>query len=52
MCDEIIALREGRVVAHGPVADVVTPDVLGSIFGLPMGVMRHPTRDEPIGYIL
>ncbi|MDR6872159.1 iron complex transport system ATP-binding protein [Bosea sp. BE125] len=51
-CDDILALRDGRLVAHGPVAAIMQPDVLGAIYGVPMGVMPHPSRDELIGYVL
>lgn len=51
-CDELIALRGGRVLAQGPAADLVTPDLLGALYGLPMGVIPHPVRGEPMGYVL
>lgn len=51
-CDDIIALRTGRLVAHGGVHDIMQPHVLGEIYGVPMGVLPHPTRGDPIGYML
>lgn len=51
-CDDIVALREGRLVAQGRAEEVMTPDVLGRIYGVPMGVLPHPTRGEPMGYVL
>jgi len=52
VCDDIVALREGRLIAQGRAADVMTPEVLGRIYGVPMGVLPHPTRGDPIGYVL
>lgn len=37
-CDSIVALREGRVVAVGTPATIMTGDALKHIYGLPMGV--------------
>jgi len=51
-CDDILALRAGALVAHGPVAEIMRPDVLGAIYGVPMGVIPHPSRNEPLGYVL
>ncbi|MDP3526117.1 MAG: ATP-binding cassette domain-containing protein [Hoeflea sp.] len=36
--DRIIALRDGRVVADGPAAEVIRPDVLDAVFGFPIRV--------------
>lgn len=33
-CDQLIVLHQGRVVASGAPADVLTPDLLGSVYGL------------------
>lgn len=33
-CDRIVVLREGRVVADGPAAEALSPEVLASAFGL------------------
>lgn len=52
VCDDIVALREGRLIAQGRASDVMTPDVLGRIYGVPMGVLAHPTRGDPLGYVL
>jgi iron complex transport system ATP-binding protein len=52
VCDDVVALRAGRLVAHGAVSDVLRPQLLEEIFGLPMGVMAHPTRGELLSYVL
>jgi iron-chelate-transporting ATPase len=51
-CDDLIALGAGRVVAHGPAAEIMRPETLAAIYGLPMGVMAHPARREPLAYVL
>lgn len=51
-CDEIIALRGGRVVAHGTPDEILSGDVLYRIYGLAMGILPHPATGAPIGYVL
>lgn len=51
-CDEIIALREGRMVARGAQADILDSTVLDRIYGLPMGILPHPETGAPISYVL
>ncbi|WP_182084054.1 ABC transporter ATP-binding protein [Aureimonas sp. ME7] len=47
-CDEIMALKNGRLVARGTPEEVVTAPSLKAIYGLDMAVMRHPGRPEPV----
>ncbi|MEK1895609.1 MAG: ATP-binding cassette domain-containing protein [Rhizobium sp.] len=51
-CDEIVALRNGRILAHGRPTEIVRSDVLKSVFDLEMGVFPHPVSSHPISYIL
>ncbi|MEW6255470.1 MAG: ATP-binding cassette domain-containing protein [Pseudomonadota bacterium] len=51
-CDDLVALRGGRLVAQGTCADIVTPETLEAIYGVPMGVIPHPTHGTPMGYVL
>ena len=51
-CDEIIALRGGRIVAHGTPGEILNGEVLDRIYGLPMGILPHPATGAPIGYVL
>lgn len=51
-CDELIALREGRIVARGTPDLILDPAVLDSIYGLAMGITRHPQTGAPISYVL
>lgn len=50
-CDEIVALRGGRIVARGTPRTIVDPDALAGIYGLPMGVLPHPATGVPISYV-
>ncbi|WP_062204380.1 ABC transporter ATP-binding protein [Aureimonas sp. AU12] len=51
-CDEIVALKGGRLVARGSVDEVVTSTVLERIYGIAMSTMRHPQRNEPVAFAL
>ncbi|MCS0494539.1 ATP-binding cassette domain-containing protein [Ancylobacter sp. MQZ15Z-1] len=51
-CDELIALRGGRLVAHGPAQEMMQPERLAAIYGLPMGVIAHPVSGKPLSYVL
>lgn len=41
-CDRIIALRQGRLVADAAPDDLLAPDRLDAIYGIPMGVAPLP----------
>ena len=51
-CDALVALRAGRLVAHGPARDIVEPATLRSIYDLDMGVLPHPVSGAPMGFVL
>jgi len=46
--DTIITMREGRVVASGPPADVLTPVLLREAFGLEAVVVEDPVTGGPM----
>ena len=50
-CDEIIALHSGKLIARGTPAEIVTPKQLEAIYGVAMGVMRHPDLKHPISFV-
>lgn len=39
-CTEILVLREGEIAAHGPPAEILTPEVIGSVYGVD-AVIEH-----------
>ncbi|MFT4067705.1 ABC transporter ATP-binding protein [Paraburkholderia sp.] len=50
-CDELVALRGGRLVAQGSPQQIVTPEQLQEIYGVTMGVMPHPDTGEPLSFV-
>ncbi|MEU5903473.1 ABC transporter ATP-binding protein [Micromonospora sp. NPDC047467] len=44
----LIAMRDGRVVASGEPASVVTADLVGEVFGLPCRVIDDPETGTPL----
>ena len=40
--DHVVAMRDGRIAAEGPPRDVLTPEGLERIFGVPFDAVRHP----------
>ncbi len=49
-CDELIALRGGRVLVRGSCTDIMTPQALEAIYGVPMGILPHPESGIPISF--
>ncbi|MFF2062834.1 ABC transporter ATP-binding protein [Streptomyces sp. NPDC058200] len=48
LCDRLIVLSGGRVVASGPPRDVLTPPVLLDVFGVRAAVVDHPLTGDPL----
>jgi iron complex transport system ATP-binding protein len=44
----LIAMCEGRVVAQGAPATVVTAELIHAVFGLPCHVIADPATDTPL----
>ena len=44
----LIAMREGRVLAEGPPADVVTAALVEQVFGLPVRILDDPETGTPL----
>jgi iron-chelate-transporting ATPase len=40
-CDRVAALDRGKLVLDGPVRDLMTPEALARVYGLPMQVATH-----------
>ncbi len=51
LCDEILALRDGRLISRGPPDTIMTPAGLAAIYGIAMGILPHPVTGGPIGYV-
>lgn len=50
-CDELIALRQGKLLTRGRPDEMMRDEVLKDIFGIEMGVFLHPATGQPIGYV-
>lgn len=48
-CDELMAMRGGRLILQGPPEHLMTGAALDAIYDVPMMVLRHPTTGAPIG---
>ncbi|WP_433206370.1 ABC transporter ATP-binding protein [Dactylosporangium sp. CS-047395] len=46
--DHVIAMRDGRIVAQGSPADVFTPELLATVFGLQALVVPDPATGTPL----
>ncbi|WP_405657727.1 ABC transporter ATP-binding protein [Streptomyces sp. RK9] len=46
--DHLVAMKEGRVVARGTPAEVVTEDLVGEVFGLDCVVVPDPVTGSPL----
>ena len=46
--DHVVALRGGRLAMQGTPADLMRPETLAAIYGLPMQVMPHPSGSHRI----
>ncbi|MFJ4767921.1 ABC transporter ATP-binding protein [Streptomyces uncialis] len=46
--DHIIAMRDGKVIATGPPADIVTAELVEDVFGLPCRIIEDPVSLTPL----
>ena len=47
-CDRLVLLRAGRLLAEGPVRDVLRPELLGETYGTQVDVIPHPATGQPL----
>ncbi|MEF2070120.1 ATP-binding cassette domain-containing protein [Consotaella aegiceratis] len=52
LCDRLVALGGGQVVADGMPDDIMRPETLRKIYAIDMGIFTHPATGAPIGYVL
>jgi len=50
-CDEMIALKAGRLIAHGPPGEIMTAARLEAIYDVGMGTFPHPDTGQAIAYV-
>ena len=49
-CDELIVLNQGRLHAAGPVAEILSNNLLGTIFGVEADIIWHTPQSPHIRY--
>ncbi|MBD8144891.1 Fe3+-hydroxamate ABC transporter ATP-binding protein FhuC [Pantoea agglomerans] len=50
-CDHLVALRQGAMIAAGDAEAIMQPEVLGAIYGIPMGILPHPQGGAPVSFV-
>ena len=50
-CDRIVALKDGRLIAHAPPGEIMRPEKLRQIYDIPMSVLAQPGSGGPIAYV-
>ncbi|RAH27976.1 Fe3+-hydroxamate ABC transporter ATP-binding protein FhuC [Pantoea agglomerans] len=50
-CDHLVALRQGAMIAEGDAEVIMQPEVLGAIYGIPMGILPHPQGGAPVSFV-
>ncbi|MBO0609986.1 ABC transporter ATP-binding protein [Myceligenerans salitolerans] len=47
-CDHVVLIDRGRVVAAGPTAQVLVPEIIEPTYGVSCDVLRHPRTGRPV----
>lgn len=47
-CDELIALKQGRLLKQGRPSEIMTAGVLKSIYSIDMNIIAHPHSGKPV----
>jgi len=47
-CDRLVVLRAGRVAAKGAPGEVLTPELLRAVYGVPVAIVPHPQTGRPV----
>lgn len=50
-CDHLVALRQGAMIAEGDAEAILQAEVLGAIYGIPMGILPHPQGGAPVSFV-
>jgi len=50
-CDCLVALRGGEMIAEGAPDAIMQANVLGAIYGIPMGILPHPQGGAPVSFV-
>jgi len=50
-CDQMIALKNGSLIAQGPPAELMTTEQLEAIYEVHMGTLEHPDTHSSMAYV-
>lgn len=50
-CDHLVALRGGEMIAQGSPAQMMQSETLEQIYGIPMGILPHPSGAAPVSFV-
>lgn len=50
-CDHLVALRGGEMIAQGNPAEMMQSETLEQIYGIPMGILPHPSGAAPVSFV-
>ena len=50
-CDHLVALRQGAMIAEGDAEAIMQAEVLGAIYGIPMGILPHTQGGAPVSFV-
>jgi iron-chelate-transporting ATPase len=50
-CDEILALKDGEIIARGKAGEVLTAPLLETLYGIGMEDVAHPSTGLPMCYV-
>ena len=47
-CSRIAALHQGKIFAFGEPSQVLTPEIVSTVFGAPVSIIEHPVHKTPV----
>ncbi|WP_044182368.1 Fe3+-hydroxamate ABC transporter ATP-binding protein FhuC [Phytobacter massiliensis] len=50
-CDHLVALRGGEMIAEGAPEAIMNAPTLEQIYGIPMGILPHPSGAAPVSFV-
>lgn len=50
-CDELIALKQGKIGHQGAVSELMTPSILQDIFGISFSLLTHPVTGQQVAVV-
>ena len=49
-CERIMVIKNGEMVADGPVSTVMKKEILETVYDIPVEVIQHPATGLPVIY--